>query len=458
MLDRIPRYDMHREVPRQHLRGLILALSLPDLMIHRNRIEKIGMEDIKPPYLLLCNHNAFMDFKVASRAMWPGRANFVVAIDGFAKREWLLRLIGCICTRKFTTDLALVYQLQNVIKRGDIAVMYPEARYSLCGTTAVLPASLGKLVRTLKVPVVVLMCHGHHVNSPFYHLPDHGVRDTRAEMKCILRPEEVGKLNAAQISDRIRDAFQYDDFRWQQENHCRITYPRRAEGLHKVLYQCSACGTEYEMSSKGTQLTCRACGRSWELDEYGFLRPCFADTEQVKSFSHVPDWYEWERENVRREVEAGTYSFSCTARVDALPNADGYIDIGTAHFAHDMEGFHVTGIVGDTAAYPSSVHEAGRKRTNLHRSEKEQEKILAEYGGEAYEFQIPVGSIYSCHIEYDYLGQVGDCVDLNLHDDTFYIYPQDCGFAVTKIALATEELYQHAARRQRPSGHLAQQE
>ena len=42
--------------------------------------------------------------------------------------------------------------------------------------------------------------------------------------------------------------------------------------------------------------------------------------------------------------------------------------------------------------------------------------------------------------------EVGDCVDLNLHDGTFYIYPQDCAFSVTKIALATEELNQYAVK------------
>lgn len=31
--------------------------------------------------------------------------------------------------------------------------------------------------------------------------------------------------------------------------------------------------------------------------------------------------------------------------------------------------------------------------------------------------------------------------DLNTHDDTFYIYPDGNEFSVTKMALATEELY-----------------
>ena len=42
-------------------------------------------------------------------------------------------------------------------------------------------------------------------------------------------------------------------------------------------------------------------------------------------------------------------------------------------------------------------------------------------------------------------GQIaGDCVDLNTLTDTFYIYPENCKFSVTKLALATEELWMHS--------------
>ena len=40
----------------------------------------------------------------------------------------------------------------------------------------------------------------------------------------------------------------------------------------------------------------------------------------------------------------------------------------------------------------------------------------------------------------------GDPFDLNTLEDTWYIYPHDCDFAVTKMALATEELYFHHRR------------
>ena len=58
--------------------------------------------------------------------------------------------------------------------------------------------------------------------------------------------------------------------------------------------------------------------------------------------------------------------------------------------------------------------------------------------GDPFEMLKPVPSLYSCHIEYEYLGKFGDCVDLNTLEDTWYIYPHGKDFSVTKMALANE--------------------
>ncbi|MBR5401878.1 MAG: hypothetical protein IK102_08710 [Treponema sp.] len=405
MLDNIPRFDLGKPPLKQHLRPLIWLLSFPDVISHKNKLTKINMEGIKPPYLLLCNHNAFMDFKVATKAIFPHRANYVVAIDGFWKREWLLRFIGCICKRKFTNDISLVRQLKRVIDRGDIAAIYPEARYSLCGTNAVLPESLGKLAKVLHVPVVTLICHGHHVNSPFWNLPDHKVKGTEATMKCLYTAEQLEAANYKDVMKAIEKEFEYDDYKWQKEKGLKITYPQRAKGLHKILYKCPMCHTEYKMSSGGTTLRCTACGKEWEMTEFGELCAKSGATE----FSHIPDWYEWEREQVRKEIEAGTYGITLTAQTDALPNAKRYIDIGKSTLTHDMTGFTLTGTCATD--------------------------------GQPYTVKIDAKSQYSVHIEYDYLGKKGDCVDLNTITDTLYVYPEGTDFSVTKMSLATEELY-----------------
>ena len=204
MKQEIVRFDMKRApIPtRWFLRPLTWLLSAPDVLLHQTSIIKNRTKDLKPPYLLLCNHNAFLDFKVATIATFPHRSNYVVAIDGFIGREELLRQVGCICKRKFTNDTMLVKQLIKTIKNGDVAVIYPEARYSLCGTTAVLPESLGKLCKLLKVPVAVLICHGHHVNSPFWNLHDRGVKPTEAEYKLLFTKEELAKTPVEEINRR----------------------------------------------------------------------------------------------------------------------------------------------------------------------------------------------------------------------------------------------------------------
>ncbi|MBP5250751.1 MAG: 1-acyl-sn-glycerol-3-phosphate acyltransferase [Lachnospiraceae bacterium] len=406
-IEDVKRFDMSLPPRRTkwYLHPLTLLLSLPDVITHRTRIRKTGMENIKPPYILLCNHNAFMDFKVATKAIWPARANYVVAIDGFIGREKLLRDVGCICKRKFTNDLTLVRNLKITIKHGDIAVIYPEARYSLCGTTAVLPESLGKMCKIFGVPVVTLICHGHHVNSPFWNLHDRKVRPTEAELSLLFMPGQLKELSVDEINSRIVERFQYDDHKWLKDSGIRIKYKKRAEGLHKVLYQCPSCKKEYRMATEGTRLFCRECGKSWTMLENGELK---ADSGET-FFSHIPDWYEWERENVRKEVENGTYSTGeLSVHVDSLPNAKRYIRIGNGTLVHDMNGFRVK--VTDT-------------------------------DGTVREMVKSVPSLYSCHIEYEYLGKYGDCVDLNTLEDTWYVYPHGNDFAVTKMAIATEELY-----------------
>lgn len=401
------RFDMAKAPVRTrwYLHPITLLLSIPTVMLHRNKLKKIGMKGIKPPYVLLCNHNAFMDFKVATKAIFPHRANYVVAIDGFIGREWLLRNVGCICKRKFTNDVMLIRQLKRTIDNGDIAVIYPEARYSLCGTTAILPESLGKMCRLLRVPVVSLICHGHHVNAPFWNTRNRGVAPTEAEMTLLFTAEQLKSTPVAEINRKIVEAFQYDDFAWQKEKGIKIDYPKRAEGLEKVLYQCPACGKEYGMRSRGAQLSCSHCGKVWDMTELGELKAVSGDTE----FSHIPDWYEWERANVRAEIDAGKYD-SGELQVDVwtLPNAVKFQHLGEGTLRHSMNGFSVKG---------------------------------TDVDGDPFGNDWPVPALYSCHIEYDYLDRYGDCVDLNTLEDTWYIYPKGNEFSVTKFALATEELW-----------------
>ena len=165
------RYNTAKYPIRQPLIITYLIWLLCKIMLigKKYKIEKINTEGLKPPYMMLSNHMYFIDFELAALATFPHRVNNVVSIDGYYRRPWLLELIGAICTRKFTMDIHLIKSIGRVLKRGDILSMYPEARYSPCGTTSYIPESLGKLVKLNKVPVVAVVHHGNHLHSPFWN-------------------------------------------------------------------------------------------------------------------------------------------------------------------------------------------------------------------------------------------------------------------------------------------------
>ena len=387
-----------------YLTWLIQMLSKMMLIGKEHKVEKFNMEGLKPPYLLLSNHMSFVDFELVSLGTYPHRVNNVVNIDGFYMRAWLLEWIGAICTRKFTTDLHLVKSIRKVLERGDVLCMYPEARYSPAGTTAYLPESLGMLVKKSKVPVVIALHHGNYLHSPFWNFRKKRKVPLYTTFTKLWDPEDLAKLTVEEINAGLKEALTYDEYKWQKDNGILITEPYRAEGLNKILYQCPSCKTEHKMESKGAELFCTKCGKRWYLNEDGSLSAVDGETE----FSHIPDWFEWEREQVRQQIENGEYSFEDDVEVYSLPRCYKYEPLGFGKLTHDPEqGFVLTG----------------------HYREKD------------YRIQRTPLQTNSLHVEYDFLRiKPFDLVDISTENDSFYCYTTKKD-VITKLAFATEEIY-----------------
>lgn len=384
---------------------LIWILCKIVLIGKKYKVEKINMEGLKPPYMLLSNHMYFIDFELAALGTFPHRVNNVVNLDGYYRRPWLMELIGAIGTRKFTADMHLIKSINKVLKRGDILCMYPEARYSPCGVTSFLPDSLGKLIKMNKVPVVVTIHRGNHLNSPFWNFRKKRRVPFHTTMTQILTAEQIKEMSVDEINAAVKKAFEYDDYRYQKEQGFLIKEKYRAEGMHKILYQCPNCLTESKMSSKGTEIFCTECNKRWNLNEDGTLTALSGETE----FSHVPDWFEWERTQVREQIRRGEYLFSDDVDIYSQPRCWRFEHLGAGKLTHDVnEGFIVEGF----------------------------------YRGEKYRIQRKPIETNSLHIEYDYCYiKPLDCVDVSTETDSFYCYPKKEN-VVTKLAFATEEIYQ----------------
>ncbi|MDY0345320.1 MAG: hypothetical protein WC215_01715 [Bacilli bacterium] len=397
----MPRFDFKKKTrkPSIFLKPLMLLLCLPEYLQRKSKVTKINMKGVKPPFFMLCTHNSFFDFKVATMTFFPKVGCNVVAIDGFINREGLLRNCGCIGKRKFTNDPELLFNIKHILKnkKGFVSI-YPEARYSLVGTQSSLPDSLGKMAKMFNVPVVVLNSHGHHIAQPVWNLRKRKNR-TESTLEQILTIEDLKSLSMDEINERIVKSFVYDDYKWQKENNVHITEEFRAEGLHLPLYKCPVCGSEHHMNSKGADLFCKNCKTNWHMNELGELE------SDKKSFSHIPDWFEWERAQVNKEIKSGKYHYEEEVMIDSLPNATGFYRLGKGKLIHTSEGFK---LIGDFAPDFEIV-----------------KKPLENFG---------------VHIEYNYFGK-GHCVSFSTTNDTFYIFPVDQSQSVTKLHFAVEELY-----------------
>ena len=409
------KFDMNRPATEQDniIAPMVYAFSSVRRMIHKGQINKTRMEGVKPPYILLCNHNAFYDFYVMSSALYPHKGIFPAAVDDYIGREEILRKLGAIPKRKYTADVSMLRQCRKALANGLVFGIYAEARYSLCGVTEVIPEAVAQLAKHMKVPVVTFTCRGHHIYDPFWG--DHRKRmviPVVADMTLAYTPEELKKATVEEINEKIQKLLYNDDFRWQSENRVKVTYKKRAEGLHKVLYQCPHCMTEYKMGSKNDKVFCEKCGKSWTLNYYGELVANSGETE----FKFPTDWYKWEREQVKKEIAAGTYRFESQVDVNDLPNSKGFVHMGRGTLVHDMDGFHLKGV--------------------------------REYDNKPFEMELPAASQYAIHVEYKYrFGNHRDCIDFNTLEDTWYVFPENCDFSVTKISLATEEIYNEIWRK-----------
>lgn len=409
-MSEIKHFDMLKKPVKEKwfITPLAYALSFPSTIKRGLKINKVNMEGLKPPYILLCTHHGFIDFKVTTHAIFPHRASYVVAIDGFLGKEWLMRNVGSIAKRKFTPQDTVLFKhiKYSLEKLKRITVIYPEAIYSSAGTPSSVSDSLGKMLKIFKHPVVVLNMHGNFLMKPIWNRLDRK-GPLRADMTQVITLDEINTLSVEEINSRVKEAMDYDEFKYQLDNKIVIDHPERTKGLHKVLYQCDSCLTEFKMYSEKTEIWCDHCGKKHYQDKLGRLNALNGDTK----FSHVPDWYNFQREQTKKEILNDTYYFEDEVYVESLPNSKRFIPLGDGKLIHTKEGFKL-----------------------MTYDEKNPLTLVRE-----------TSSLFSVHIEYDYHLRtdkvLADAVVLSTLDDTYYIYPKTKRDQVTKIRFAAEEAY-----------------
>jgi hypothetical protein len=128
---------------------------------------------------------------------------------------------------------------------------------------------------------------------------------------------------------------------------------------------------------------------------------------------HIPDWYNWEREELRKEITEGRYEgFDVPCDIMMIMDSKSVYCVGEGRIAHNMDGFHLTGCDG---------------KLDYHQSSK---------------------SMYTCESAFHWY-EIGDVIGLANHDALYFAMPKEDKHVVCKARLATEEIYKiHEAEKE----------
>lgn len=393
--------------PSWFFRTLMKLASAKELKQTNFTYTQKGMEKLgKQPCLILMNHSSFIDLKIAQTVLYPRPFNIVMTADGFVGKKWLMRNLGCIPTEKFVTDASVVRNIMRCLQKLRTSVLlFPEASYSFDGTATPLPAGVGKLIKHLAVPVVMISTHGAFLHDPLYNGLQLRQVDVSAQVEYLLSPQQIEQMTWQQINDVLKAQFTFDAFAEQQQKGIVVSEPFRADGLNRVLYKCPVCLAEGHMEGKGTTLTCKKCGAQCTLDEHGCLRG-----ENIP-FRLPSAWYNWQRQCVRQQLQQGTYQLQLEVDILVKKGNKAMYRVGSGLLRHDKDGFWLEGCDGKL------------------------------------QYHQPPGVSYSLYSDFFWY-EIGDviCIGTQL---MYYCFPKGAGDVVAKARLATEELHKLAQHTQK---------
>lgn len=385
-------------------RLLLKTLSGGELKAINFSYDEVGMENLgaDEPALFLMNHSSFTDLMIAAKLLANRQYHIITTNDGFIGKSKLMRFIGCIPTRKFIVDMTLVKDMRYTFSKLHSSIlMFPEASYSFDGSATPLPDSLGKFIKVMGIPVVVMRTSGAFLRDPLYNNLQKRKADVHTTVTYRLSPEMIKKMSADEIGKCLADDFNYDHFRDQHDRGVIINEPFRADGLHRALYKCPFCNTEGRMRGKGISIICGNCGHETVLNEDGTLSSVNGDTP----YKYVTDWYAWERKCVADELKDNTYEMTLDVDILMLVDEKSMYRVGSGVLTHNRSGFTLTGCDGQLSY---------------------SQKPLSSYG------------LYSDYYWYE----IGDMISIGDSHYQYYCFPKDQENAiVAKARLATEELY-----------------
>ena len=404
----LKKFDMKKD-PHRPLPIIKHVFWLAPLVTNslKTKIEKVGFKDFKEPSLIIMQHQSEKDFGSIQKAMFPYVPVYVSATEEFIRGETFMKMVGTIPKIKWTRDIRLLLRMRRVIKKFKCSVaIFPEAKWSACGITEQFSEELGKTAKFLDCRVIVMQSFGNYLNNPFWQYNKFKNKKlvSKSIFHLVCTKEESQTLSSDEIQSRINKYMEYDEYKYQLDNHIEIKSDNHLQDVEGIIYKCPDCNSFGTWTSKGNTMKCKNCGLTYRMDNYGELH-----LEKGKTkFRTLSDLYRWEKEETKKEIYNDSYYYEDNCDLWQFINGHkGFIKIGQSHFIHDKTGLTLDGTLDNG------------EKIYIHKNPIDQESIH-------------VAPMWN---------NKGPIINFSTNDDIFFLLPRNKKRGIWKIMHAVEAQY-----------------
>ena len=308
--------------------------------------------------LVLCNHTSALDFCHFTTPFLDVKINFVVAENMMYSKPFFASMITghhCILKKQFFVDYQCIKNIKQYLDNGISVIICPEGKVSGDGVTGVIPPSIAKLVKWLGYPVATVLTKGAGLTRPKWAKT---MRRGRIDCHCdmLLSKDETEQLSKEEIFDRIENALAHNEHLYHVQSNRKYRGGKYAEGLERLLYRCPNCGSEFEMTAKGDVLKCSRCQNAVKYQNDGKL----VAVEGGISFDRVDLWYNWQREEVAKEVEKDDFRLQHPVWLFVEnPKKNGYKYVSSGVISLDKSTLSYTATESERQSRVKAVYKVG---------------------------------------------------------------------------------------------------
>lgn len=256
------------------------------------RIKFIGCKLKKRPYFIVCNHQTVSDQFFVSLLL--KRTIYYVASEDLYDKGFLSKalkyLVAPIPIKKNATDVKTIMTMLKVAKEGGSIGIFPEGNRTYSGKTGYIKPAIGRLIKVLKLPVVVVNFNGGFGVSPRFSDKTRPGGMT-IFVKKVIEYEEYCNLTDEECYNLIKDGITVNDYDYILDRSYKCGYG--AEYMERAMYVCPHCGIT-KFYSEGNTVKCTKCNLTLNYDEHLKLTP----TNGEFPFTRVCDWYDYQEEYI----------------------------------------------------------------------------------------------------------------------------------------------------------------